>query len=728
MSVRKFAFTALATSAAGGSIGAGLAVLLLRGWLEAGPAGWRRVDPAVPIRIEAAAGPAALPGDGWPLAWQQRLEWVGPPGEGLTVDALLPAAGSLRLSLADASGHTAFVDVGPGSAVLDASAGGCRNVDPLTFTGEAAHVTLRRRDASTVDLEVQVAGSTQTRSCLTPLGAVQTLSVQAGMRRVLLPLLEIDGAGPVRSPSAAVAMVAILGAGLLGALGMRALASRLSRWISPAILALVASPALAVLPLSCLDVDLALQQLRVVTDQPLRWPLGAPLLACCGITLIVGQARFVRESGFEPRRPHLGAVGAGLGLLIGLGFGPSVLTMLLAGAGGAAAALLLTQGFVLLAPRASPLRGVLGALVSATAFGIVALALGPPPGAAVLYASTMGLTMGTLVWVNARASRVPWVNGVSLGLFTLGVLCAEGGLGATETGRRLAGVRANAGANDQMALDAFDMVEVRRKFSKYPIGGYPVEPAPRSAPIRIVALGSSSTGGAWQNDDLSEFWPHDLGALLGPGVQVVNQGVGGWTSLHIRRYMETRGDLVDADIAVIYQGNNDSFTKSTRPYSELYRYWKQRGAGGDPLGAIAQLRLVQLARAVLAPDDLPVAAVGGSDQAPEHIAVPVADAAENLAAIIAGMKAHHGRVLLVAEGVNPPPKAAWPYAAMMADLATDPDVGFLNANEVLKWPDDFLDGCHLTRSGHLHVSRAVAAALCAENWLGANAACAPAPG
>ena len=52
----------------------------------------------------------------------------------------------------------------------------------------------------------------------------------------------------------------------------------------------------------------------------------------------------------------------------------------------------------------------------------------------------------------------------------------------------------------------------------------------RAGSARIVAMGGSSTGGAWQNDKLDQFWPAELERSVGGAVQVVNLGVGGWTT------------------------------------------------------------------------------------------------------------------------------------------------------------------------------------------------------
>ena len=101
----------------------------------------------------------------------------------------------------------------------------------------------------------------------------------------------------------------------------------------------------------------------------------------------------------------------------------------------------------------------------------------------------------------------------------------------------------------------------------------------------------------YMNDNPDQFWPAELERQHGTSVQAINQGVGGWTTLHIRRFLETRVEDVDPDVVVLYIGHNDLMTESIRPYGELYAAW-QRGTDLSITvsGALSNVPLYQLMR------------------------------------------------------------------------------------------------------------------------------------
>ena len=348
---------------------------------------------------------------------------------------------------------------------------------------------------------------------------------------------------------------------------------------------------------------------------------------------------------------------------------------------------------------------------------LLASAARPQWARASLWAAGGGAAGAALLWVNVRAARVRAFNLASLVLAGLALVCAEQSLTWTATGLRLVGAsnRSVATPLRQQGADPmsdFAIIDGSQEHSAYPSRGYPVAPPARSAPLRIVALGSSSTGGAFQNDDLAQFWPADLGRRLGPQVQVVNQGVGGWTSLHIRRYVETRLPDLDADILLIYQGNNDLKQSSPRTYAALYAELEgARPAPGARLSTwLATVRLYQLLRFTLTPLTMQA----------EGIAVPIADARRNLSRIIELARAEDARVLLVREGVYPDPMDLASYGVLMSSLANGRDVAFLDGGEVLAsataW-ELFVDNVHLSRQGHERLAQAIAAELERLGWL-----------
>lgn len=509
-----------------------------------------------------------------------------------------------------------------------------------------------------------------------------------------------------------------MGAGLAGA-GLAA-AARGRR--GAGLVALALSPSLVALPLALADVEGLLQQLRVLSPRPLLWAVGLPAAWSAVLGLAIGQGALLSGDRRAPPGWALAILGACAGAPVLAAAGP---------AGwwgppfGLLSAPLLAAALTRLGPAAAPRLAAAGALAISALVGCGAALLAPRGALAVPMVQLAAVLGALLVWANVRARQVRAFNRVSLACAAGLLVALELALGATATGDRLIGQPARQVSHaplteqDLRALDALDSVERVRRFTRYPTGLYPVEPPPRAAPHRIVALGSSSTGGAWQNDDLAAFWPAEVQRLLGPQVQVVNQGVGGWTSLHIRRYVQTRLDLLDPDIVVVYQGNNDSFTRASRPYRELF---DGRVGGQEDLAptrqALAPPRSWLLLRALLRPEG-----PAGARSPAEAVAVPLEDARDNLAAIIDAVRARGGRTLLVAEGINPQPGASWGYPAMMAALAQAPDVASLDAGAVLKGPAHYLDGCHLTPEGHRVLARAVARVLCAEGWVPAGPPC-----
>jgi lysophospholipase L1-like esterase len=99
--------------------------------------------------------------------------------------------------------------------------------------------------------------------------------------------------------------------------------------------------------------------------------------------------------------------------------------------------------------------------------------------------------------------------------------------------------------------------------------------------------------------------------------------------------------------------------------------------------------------------------------------VPVGDARDNLGAVVELARAHHAKVLLMTEGLNPDPAPMRPYGEMLAGLQAD-DVAWLDAAGALWEADDptlFLDDCHLSVPGHERLATMVEAKLRALGWL-----------
>jgi len=647
---------------AGASLGLGAVLVWERERLEAGPPGWEVDDPELPVYLASLAGAPRLPGEGWPLGSRFSLKG-GAPVSRLSVLADIPPGGSLTLALSPPRGDAAILTAprfGGGGVVLGRQDLRSSNSPTLSALQSCqGELSTLPEGPVWLGLEVDAGGQLrawvgeQSTRCAWGERAGQPLLI-AGLSRVGLHELHADQQG-VRAPTAAwparLLAVAIGGLLALGSTRLRPLQRSAS---------LVWAPFLLCAPLALLDLDAWQQEARLLLDHPLRLALGLPALVSALLLTVLAALALAR-------RPR-GSLPATLGL---------------------------------------------GALVGA---GLVALAAPQWPVSIALSAAT-GASLAALVWVNAHAERLRYFNLLSLALVGLAVVGAENALIWTATGQRLVGVsnRAAAGWTPHMEardpLDDLREVETVRHHRIYPSEGYPVAPPPRSAPLRIVALGSSSTGGAFQFDDLDLFWPAVLERQLGAGVQVINQAVGGWTSLHMRRYIETRIEDLDPDLFVVYLGNNDFKQRSSRPYRELLAELQGEAGRPRPTALLARVRLFQLLRFSLSPL---------ATQA-QDAAVPLSHARDNLEALVELARAREAPVLLVSEAVYPDPAELSSYAAMMASLADGEDVRFIDGAEVLLGPASwqyFLDNVHLSEEGHRRLEAAIRAELLDAGWVG----------
>ncbi len=378
--------------------------------------------------------------------------------------------------------------------------------------------------------------------------------------------------------------------------------------------------------------------------------------------------------------------------------------------------LMLRAGATASTLRTATLRGLLpvaGVLVATLGIGLVGALEGasgarriPADAPGWLILAALGVPVALLAHVNTHpfARRV----GLSWGLCALLLGSAEAGVRRTTldtTWSMTAGARR---ASEEFA----ELLQIRQ-YRSYPTAGFPVRPpAPNPALRRIVALGGSSTGGAYQMDDLAQFWPARLqDRLAGTDWEVVNQAVGGWNTLHIRLYLESQADRLDADIYAIYIGHNDLLALSDVPYSRLYTGWATPNAAVRAVSsALNGMRLYVGFKQLLF-------TLRGTRAG---VAVPLPDAASNLSGILAVAKAHQARVLLVNEALNPDGLPMEPYGALLHSLAEPNSVAVLDAAAAFDAagdPDLFLDDCHLSVPGHVRLAGWVHDALRGSGWL-----------
>lgn len=320
-------------------------------------------------------------------------------------------------------------------------------------------------------------------------------------------------------------------------------------------------------------------------------------------------------------------------------------------------------------------------------------------------------SLATLLALNVNAPRIRRVNLLSLAC-CVGVFAGlEWGVPFTETGRQWATAYSWSQGWErldkvQSALADLDALDQARP-TDYPDRGYPVAFPPRGDRPRLVAFGGSSTAGAWQNDDLRDFYPALLGDLLGPGVEVVNQGVGGWTSHHVRLYAEQQLARLDPDIVTVYLGNNDAAHGLPCTYAQLAA---RRGRSSTP----SPLRRSILYRGL----------VTVLFEIRKDASVPAVTPAEmdaNLRDLVDRARGLGARVLLLPEATRCITDVALrPYEEVLHRMGSEgPDVRFLDVAAPLErvGPGAFLDCNHLSPEGHGLLARMLAEELVRLGWV-----------
>ena len=534
-------------------------------------------------------------------------------------------------------------------------------------------------------------------------------ALRGGLRRVQVEEIVVGGS-PLPSPGPHGRLFWWLGGAVLLSLvvGLEATLA------VPSGVGLVSSfPLLLVLPLLGLDLSSLAETARLPWTHPPSLAVVVPL-ALAGLAKLAAM-------GFWVLREPVGSAGARdwprAGVLAALL--PASLAAT-AGGEGATQAVAVAVGLCLVAGGVLPIGfRALGSAhpnrsgtlvgVAATCAALAIGLSGPLHRVAVLHAAGCALAAGALLWVNANAARARAYNWTCLAL-SLGVLAAaEGALRYTVLGRAWSATGSRTRSNDiygwvPAAEESFFLLE-EAEHTDYPDRGFPVRPPPPSARARVVAFGGSTTGGAFQNDDLREFYPALVEQRLSGEVEVLNQGVGGWTTFHIRRYAADHLAALAPDVISLYVGHNDLLTPAPLPYEALYAAWQGGGVLRSVSDGLGRLRAYQGLRYLL------VALRPGA----QRVAVPVDHARDNLQAIVAQAEAVGAKVVLATEGLAPDPGPLQGYFRMMEQLAdASPTVSFVDTASLLHDASEgplFVDDCHLTRRGHALVADALATEL-----------------
>jgi len=636
---------------------------------ERSPVGWTRTEPAVPFRRADLMGELPEGRGAWSL--DHFMAYAAVPGlargETLSLTAQLPSGGELQLFPAGrwsrpstgaphASSTRMAVPQG-GALILRRSRGGLATgmrldpdgESPLSCTGT---LSVPGDAPFTVTLTATDGGFDVTLGdsslrCADRLGGDQVV-IRAGLQRVRVSAVNRAGLATTPGGLGTAALWVLLGLG--GALSL----ASLERWsgADPRKIALTSAP-----------------------------------LWLCGLALgLDGRAvvEQLRAPGLDPA--HVG---------IWIGLAPAL-----------AAKLLHLTGRL---SGRSALRGLGGPLVLALGTALAIALSRPLHWGAVVYLPCAALALGGVVWVNVRTVRL--YNLLSLVGVATAVGMAEYGVRFTAAGQ--AWSPTGAMAQDRQlgwtntALKDFEQLDAG-EHTTYPIEGFPVAFPEASETPRIACFGGSSTGGAYQNDDLEDFYPARLQELLGPRAEVLNQGVGGWATFHIRTYLARTADTLDPDIITVYAGHNDLLTRSRLPYKDLYARW-EAGALTDRV-PLASIRLYQGLRYL-------VQSLAGLER---RVAVPLDHAAENLEAIASLAEQRGAKVLLIPEAVHPDPGPLVAYAALMDDIAQrHGHVAMLDGSTHLldQGAGMFIDDCHLTDAGHRSLAGAMARSLRELGWV-----------
>ena len=128
--------------------------------------------------------------------------------------------------------------------------------------------------------------------------------------------------------------------------------------------------------------------------------------------------------------------------------------------------------------------------------------------------------------------------------------------------------------NSGRITDLKKNIEKRNAFTVNNLGfrGRTFDPMHKSAKLRIFCLGGSTTAGHCINDD--ETWPIRLESALrenGFEVEVINEGVQGWTSY--KDFLRYKNEIVnyDPDIILIHEGWNEEFLWSCLSLGKTWR-------------------------------------------------------------------------------------------------------------------------------------------------------------
>jgi lysophospholipase L1-like esterase len=666
------------------------------------PTGWHRMGRHLPFISADDIGRSA-PALGWSVSRYESLS-TQTPAEKLSLIAEFPPQSQLFVSLGmEQPGTGSGVLVKPRQAPVPQRIDANGQTQPLSCTGDLRPFPY---DNAGVMLERTATGFKATIAnlkfqCNAVVGP-QGPAVISGLRRATISKLRVDDKGVGNAGRAIRGSPSWTAFWLVLALALVERLFRVRRRIS----LLTWAPLATCLPLlQQVNSDWLAEAVRIPEDTHGMLVLWA-LIGTVGLLKIVLLSTRMARWSMTTRAAQAatGACAIGLATIVITTQAAWVMAIALAAAVPLAA---WTAHRWLVQPGTPAPNGGVLVMAFGAAVGVAAsCSVGATAPLGALYGVMGGLCSGALLWVQVHAPRMRAYNISALALALAIIGCTEVVVRFSPVGPLWNAVDTHRGAGSMSTLiQQFEDLEAA-EHRIYPSDGFAVKLPPRSTPVRVACLGASSTGGAFQNDNLNDFFPARMNALLGPDIEVVNQGVGGWTSFHIRLFVDRHLDEIDPDVITIYLGVNERL-KTPVPFSDLYDRWK---SGNLQLTwtALDSIRLFQGLR-LIARAMRPGAGVG----------VPAENFAENLDAIIRAARERGIPTLVMSEGVRPDPGILAAYFEAMNEAGQAEDVAYLDTAAMLQdvGTSAFIDSNHLTLTGHQAVARAAATELNRLGWL-----------
>ena len=338
-----------------------------------------------------------------------------------------------------------------------------------------------------------------------------------------------------------------------------------------------------------------------------------------------------------------------------------------------------------------------------------------------------------VVFLQRLVEKVPFHNSTMFALFVFMVVCFELFLGESELGLRFK--MRNIGVEYVMNKATFwapkDFREkMFQSIREYMIDDVMVEGADSVTGKVIYFFGGSATAGAGLENPLDAFTYQTKNILNERNstepVEVVNGGVGGYTTFQIRRLIETYMDNIKADLFVLYIGFNDTQkTYGRYTHKQIYEimYGKGRGSGPGWIGKtqllLGRLRTYNFLVNVFnhVKEKLQGTALDTTVRA-----VPIQDMEDNLETILKICRHNKIRLLLLAEAANDSEREGGYrnthnaiYRFAKANQVPFVDV-HVEIHKIKNASALFLDDVHLTAEGHRRVAEMITKAI-AENGL-----------